>query len=971
MSDSLVTELARHFPAERLKTGLIDRHAYSADASFYTLVPKAVVFPQSIDEIKLLFRLAAASGTSLTFRTAGTSLSGQSVTDGILVDVSKHWPMVKVEEDGSRVRVQPGVTGAVVNHVLSRYGRKIGPDPASINAAMMGGILSNNSSGMCCGVVDNSYHTLLHLRFVLADGSVFDTEDPADYARFEQGRPDLFSGIAALRRRVMEDAALLSRIKEKYKIKNTVGYGINAFVDYEHPLDILAHLLIGAEGTLGFIAEAVLRTIPDKPLKSAALLFFDSPKSACDAVPALRDTGPEALEFMDRAALRSIEHLAIAPPFFRELPGEASCLLCEYQAESLRELEEKLVLAQQCIAGLPLVRAASFTSDEKVRGDYWKLRKGMYPSVAAVREKGTSVMLEDVAVPPERLGDAIVALQELFRRFSYDNAIVFGHAKDGNLHFVVSQSVATPEEIRFFGDFNDALAELVIGQLGGALKAEHGTGRQIAPYVETEWGTAAYAVMKELKAIVDPGNIVNPGVIFSAGRDSHLQHLKSLPVVEEEVDKCVECGYCEGSCPSRNFTLTPRQRIVLRRSLARLKEKDETAVYEEILKDYKFDGMDTCAVDGMCATNCPVDINTGEMIKRLRRENHSPAANRMALRVAKSFATVEWMVKFGLRIGKGVNSLLGAKAMTRLTSGMRKVFPAFPLWTAELTGPVKVVREPAADQDSPAALGAAPEHTPTALGTAPAHSPTAVYFPACITRMMGADVTGGDTIVDVFLRLARRAEIQLLIPSSMTGVCCGQAFSSKGFSDAYKWTVNETVQKLWAWTNEGRLPVVLDISSCSHSLHTCRPYLTEENQARFDQLRIMDSLEFAVDVLATRLNISKKRGKAVFHPVCSLHKMGMYKKLVQLGTLTVEEAVIPFSSGCCGMAGDRGFYYPGLTAAAGKAEGAEAAAADADGYYSTGKTCEMALSAVSGKAYRSILYLLDEVSQIPSTARVR
>ena len=156
--------------------------------------------------------------------------------------------------------------------------------------------------------------------------------------------------------------------------------------------------------------------------------------------------------------------------------------------------------------------------------------------------------------------------------------------------------------------------------------------------------------------------------------------------------------------------------------------------------------------------------------------------------------------------------------------------------------------------------------------------------------------------------------------------------------------------------------MVLDISSCSHSLHTSRPYLTVENQARFDQLRILDSLEFAVDVLAPRLKINKLTGKAVFHPVCSLHKMGTYKKLEQLGAMTVAEPVIPFSAGCCGMAGDRGFYYPGLTAAAGKAEGAEAAAADGCGYYSTGKTCEMALSAVSGKEYRSILYLLDQVS---------
>ena len=930
-------ELSRHFPKERLKTRLIDLHAYSSDASFYSLVPQAVVFPVSVEEIRLLFQIAGKFGTSITFRTAGTSLSGQAVTNGILADISKYWPMVKVESQGATVRVQPGVTGAVVNHVLKSYGRKIGPDPASIQSAMMGGILSNNSSGMCCGVADNSYHTLSHLTFVLADGSMFDTGNPADYSRFEAEAGGLFKGISDLRRQVWENKDLLSKIRNKYKIKNTVGYSLNAFVDYEHPLDVLAHLLVGAEGTLGFIAEAVLRTIPDKPFKTAALLFFDSPRSACDAVPVLKDTGAEALEFMDRAALRSIEHLAVAPAFIKELPAAASCILCEYQADTVSILEEKLSLADGVLRALPLIHPASFTTDENERAVYWKLRKGMYPSVAAVRAKGTSVMLEDIAVPLEKLGDAIESLQELFVKFGYEHAIVFGHAKDGNLHFVVSQSVATPEEIALFSAFNDALADLVINRYQGALKAEHGTGRQIAPYVEAEWGAAAYQIMKGLKQLVDPKNIVNPGVILNEDKNCHLHNLKSLPVVEEEVDKCVGCGYCEGSCPSRDFTLTPRQRIVLRRSLSRLRTAGDTQTYDAILKDYRFDGMDTCAVDGMCASNCPVDINTGELIKRLRREDHSPSANAMALRVARHFRMTEWLVKTGLRSGALINTLLGSRAMFRLTSGMRRIFSSFPLWTSQLTGPMKV----------------------RANGVVAAE---AVYFPTCITRMMGSDKEKMDSIADVLLRLAARAQVRVLIPSGLNGTCCGQAFSSKGFVPAYRHTVNDTIGKLWEWTRQGEIPAIIDISSCSQSLHTCRPYLTPANQVRFDGMKIMDSLDFAVDVLLPRLSIRKMAGEAVFHPVCSLHKMGTYKKLEELAGRTVEKPVIPFAAGCCGMAGDRGFYYPELTASACREEGAEAAGHNANGYYSTGKTCEMALSASSGKQYRSILYLLDEVS---------
>jgi D-lactate dehydrogenase len=930
--------LAAQFPAERLKTRPIDLHAYSSDASFYTLVPQAIVFPVNIEEVQLLFRLARQHQTSLTFRTGGTSLSGQSVTAGILVDLSRNWPLIKAEQQGSAVRVQPGITGSRVNFFLKQYKKKIGPDPASINAAMMGGILSNNSSGMCCGVVNNSYHTLKHVKFVLPNGEVFDTENPGDYKRFETTQPQLAAGLLQLAQRIKDNPALATKIRDKYKIKNTVGYSINAFLDYEHPLDMLAHLLIGAEGTLAFIAEAVLNTIPDKPYKSTGLLFFASPIIACNAIPALRDSDAEALEFMDRAAIHSIEDLAGAPDFLKTLPENSAGILCEYQSDTAAGLQEKLARAAQFLDTLPITYKTEFTTDEYVQASYWKLRKGMYPSVAAVRQKGTSAMLEDIAVPVQHLGNCVEDLQKLFIKYNYFDAIIFGHAKEGNLHFLVTQSIDTPEEVAVFGAFNDELAELVIKRYNGALKAEHGTGRQIAPYVETEWGTEAYAIMKDLKALVDPDNILNPGVIINPDHHCHLKNLKPLPVVEEEVDKCVECGYCEHKCPSRHFTLTPRQRIVLRRSLSRLQKAGDTHTYNSILKDYAYDGLDTCAVDGMCATECPVAINTGELVKRLRKENHSQTGNAIAMKVAKNFGLVERLIKTGLRSGRLVNRVFGKKAMFRLTTGVRKIAPAFPLWPQQLTAPLTIKPQ-------------LPEQADV------------VYFVSCISRTMGRDMEKKESIVDVCRRLAEKANVRLLIPDDLSGTCCAQPFASKGFTPAYTFFVNKTINTLWAWSKGGSLPIVLDITSCTHSLQTCRSFLSPENQQRFDRLKIIDSLQFATDILLPRLTISKKKDKAVFHPVCSLHKMNLNKNLLQLAAQTVEEPVIPGTAGCCGMAGDRGFYYPGLTAAATNAEVDEVNKTGCNDCYSTAKTCEMALAESSGKNYRSVLYLLDEVTQ--------
>jgi D-lactate dehydrogenase len=312
----LEKSLLEILPAKRVKTSLVERVAYAGDAGFYQLIPRAVVQPENEAEVAALFQLSQNHQVPLVFRAAGTSLSGQAITNGILVDIGKHWLHAKVLDNGKAIEVQPGLIGARVNMLLSKYGRKMGPDPASINAAMMGGILSNNASGMCCGVAYNSYHTLKSISIMLPNGNKYDTAISSHYQDFEQQEPVLFRNLEAWRNKILEDETLYASIRRKYRMKNTVGYSLNAFVDFEHPLDILGHLMIGAEGTLGFIAKAVLHTLPDLPFKSAAMLYFPGIYEACHAIGVLKDAGAEALELMDRSALRSVEHLPGLPNFF-------------------------------------------------------------------------------------------------------------------------------------------------------------------------------------------------------------------------------------------------------------------------------------------------------------------------------------------------------------------------------------------------------------------------------------------------------------------------------------------------------------------------------------------------------------------------------------------------------------------------------------------------------------------------------
>jgi D-lactate dehydrogenase len=942
----LLRELATIAESKRILSRPIDLIAFSADASFYKLVPRAVVLARGIGEIQALFDFSHRHRIPLTFRAAGTSLSGQAITDGILVEVARNWRDVQVEAAGKKVRVQPGVIGGRVNRLLSMYGTKIGPDPASIDACMMGGILANNSSGMCCGVLQNAYHTLESLTFVLPSGTVIDTASPTAEADFRSMEPALTTGLLRLKSEIQSNPVLCETIQRKYKTKNTTGYSLNAFVEFERTVDIFQHLLIGSEGTIAFIAEAVLKTVPDRRIKYTGLLLFHDLHAACAAIISLRDAGAAAVELMDREALRSVQDQEGISPAIKILPPEAAGLLVEFQAAAEDERRRVELAAQRAIQSLRLWNSPFFTHLHREQALLWKIRKGMFPSVGAVRKSGSSVILEDVVFPLERLADATLDLRRLFVKHGYENAIIFGHGKDGNLHFVITQSFHHQPEIARYARLMDDVVRLVVEKYDGALKGEHGTGRNMAPFLETEWGAEAVAIMRRLKALADPENLLNPGVIMNADPKAHLANLKPMPTVEEEVDKCIECGYCEVRCPSRDLTLTPRQRIVVRREMTRAQEEGTAGpeMAASLAADFDYMVLDTCAVDGLCALACPVGIDTGALTKRLRGKSKSLTAQRVARMVAERFVWAESSARFCLRAGHLAQSIVGAERMTRITRWVRALSgPSFPLWTGDLPHP-------------------AAGHLQNGVAKDKAD---AVYFPSCISRILGflPGEPEGMSLTQVLVALSHRAGLSLFLGNDVAGTCCGVAFSSKGYEQAHRFAVNRSIARFWEWSDHGRLPIVVDTSPCTYGLVTCRPYLEGENQKRFDRLRIVDSVTFAHDELLPRLTVTHKAASIALHPVCSLTKMNLTAKLEAIGRACSEMVFVPPNSGCCGFAGDRGFLFPELTEAATRQQGEEVRSGSFDGYYSSSRTCEIGMTRAVGQKYRSYLHLLEEGSR--------
>src|SRR5271165_3437960 len=941
--EQIKSSLAGTISADRVLIRPIDLIAYASDASFYRLIPKAVVQAQSVEEIQALFAFSQRMQIPMTFRAAGTSLSGQSISDGLLVEVARNWRELRVEESGKKIRVQPGVIGARANHALIPYGAKIGPDPASIATCTVGGILSNNSSGMCCGVEQNAYHTLHSMKFMLPSGTVIDTSLPDADEQFHAREPELARGVLQLKAHLEQNAPLRERVRSKYRMKNTTGYSLNAFLDFDRAVDIFQHVMIGSEGTLAFIAEAVLNTVPDLPVKYTGLLLFPDLYAAAASIVPLRQAGAKALEIMDRASLRSVENQSGISASIRTLPPAAAGLLAEFQsaAESERSALEKV--AAEAAGGLHLYEPAQFTHVAAEQALLWKIRSGMFPSVGSVRKSGTTVIIEDVAFPIEHLADAAQDLTVLFGKHGYDDAIIFGHAKDGNLHFVITQSFNNQAVVDQYKYFIDDVVELVVKRYDGALKAEHGTGRNMAPFVETEWGRDGYEIMRRLKELADPHNLLNPAVIINPDRQAHLANLKQLPSVEPEIDKCIECGYCEPKCPSREITLTPRQRIVVRREMARLQEgKNGSALYQALDREFPYMALDTCATDGLCATACPVSIDTGQLVKRFRNLRASAGEQAQAVRIANHFALTERAVRWALRLGHATEKVIGVGGMKAITRSMKRVAgDNFSQWMS----------------DTPYAAGQVPR---TELAGA-----QAVYFPSCISRTMGRlpGEPKDASLMEVTVEVARRAGVPVFIPADVAGTCCGTPFSSKGLSRAHAIAINAAVERCWRWSEEGKLPIVIDTSPCTYGFRTARGYLTEENQEHFDHMTFLDAIEFVHDELLPKLAIKTKSRLVALHPVCSVTKMGIGAKLEGIARACSEQVTVPADAGCCAFAGDRGFLFPELTQSATRLEAAEVKAKRPDECYSSSRTCEIGMTRATGQIYRSYMYLLEKATR--------
>lgn len=923
--EAFVRDISHTVGKDRIYTDALRRLAWGTDAGFYRLIPRVIVRVKNEEEVIAVLAAASLYRLPVTFRAAGTSLSGQAITDSILVECGTFWNSYRLLDDrATAIALQPGIRGARVDEILKPFGRAFSPDPASKKAAMVGGIVMNNASGMKCGTHANSDRILRNIRIILADGTVLDTADENSREKFRRTHGAVIDEIEMIRQAIAADSQLTEQIRNKYAIKNVTGLNLLPFVLYEDPFDIIAHCMVGSEGTLAFMSEVSVETEAVKPFRASAMLYFSDLGEACRAVVAMKEKSPVvACELLDKKSLKSVH----------DTTGQGvTALLVQLEAGTDNELKAQIECTLSVLDGFNLFLPARFSSDPAEVAAWWEMRSGVFPAVGGTREPGTTVIIEDIAFHVPDLPEATVELAALLEECDYD-ACIYGHALEGNFHFIIAQSFATPDDVAKYRNLMEKVEALVIGHFDGSLKAEHGTGRNMAPFVEAEWGTKAWTLMMRLKSAFDPTGILNPGVIFNEDPDCFVHDIKPLPLTNPIVDKCIECGFCEPNCVSCGLALSARQRIIVQREISRLKANGEDdSRLKELEHEFRYYGTDTCAGDGLCSTSCPMGINTADLVHQIRGRELSNNARRLGRFAARRLSLVSSGLRLILGVADAAHTVLGDNAVRGIGKGLHRI--GLPLWTPSFPvpfSPRKAVKAAASSSDSPAKL---------------------VYFPSCINRTMGQSEehdTKVKPLVEVFVNLCRKAGFEVIFPENMNNLCCGMIWESKGMEDTADAKVAELDEALWKASQEGKLPVVCDQSPC---LHRMRDKIT--------RMKLYEPAEFISDFLAPNLCFHRHDTPVAVHVTCSTRRMGLAPIIIDLARRCSSKVLVPAEVGCCGFAGDKGFTFPELNEWGLRNLRKQIEEAGIRYGYSNSRTCEIGLSTNSGIPYKSIVYLVDE-----------
>lgn len=640
---------------------IIHRVAFSTDASSYRIVPQCVVAPRDTRDVAAAVRYAAQRGLPIAARGAGSGLAGESLCDGIVLDMTRYMKRI-LRVDGETATCEPGVVLDDLNKRLLQAGRKIGPDPSSANRAVVGGVVANNSTGAHSLQYGHIATYVENLEAVLADGEVVELRNAVDMDQAPDGR---VGTIARACWSLLSPAHAVIAKAQPATPRNRCGYHV-AGVCHDQAID-LAHLMAGSEGTLAVFTSITLKTVPLPAVKGLLQLEFDSLDHMARAVPTIMRTDPVACEMMDQALV----HMAIDQlPQYRDIlpAGAAAVLLVEHVGESQADVRTKIEATDQAIGAVATGRTTILEPQAQAR--VWKSRKDAGPLLYRKRRRQhPAEFMEDVSVDHRRLADYLAGLEKVQQEHGITMCF-FGHAGDGELHVRPYIDLGDPKDrAKMLAIAEDVYT--LTWSLGGTISGEHAVGLIRAGFVRRQYGDEYYGLLQKVKKIFDPAGLMNPGKILNDDPEVMFRHLRRAPHIlperarsemlfrenelELEFEQCYGCGLCLGREPALRMCPVFRamgEELGSSRAKANLLHYWATGQLAE--KDFESPEfrqfLDLCVNCRMCEQQCPSGVNVSMLIaaaraeyvkrKGLRRAEHALSHNRHLSKLGSAFAPV-------------------------------------------------------------------------------------------------------------------------------------------------------------------------------------------------------------------------------------------------------------------------------------------------------------------------------------------
>ena len=848
----------------------ITRTIYSYGASIYKIRPKGVVIPEDKDDVVEIVRYAHRNHIPITPRGACTSLAGQAVGSGIIMDFTKYMNRIVSYGGGDTVTVQPGLVYGELNRFLSKYGKVFPPDPSSGDYCTIGGMIADNSGGPRPVKYGNTSAWCEELEVVLADGTLIRLRPGTEIPHISEQLTELFR----------KNADVIKKWAPKV-MRSASGYNVYD-VAKDDGLD-LVKLIVGSEGTLAVITEAKLKLSPAPKFRATLLIFIKEISAIADIVKSLRELSPSAIEFMDETFIGLARD---AEPKLKDILQKAAkgVFLVEFEEEDEALLEKKAsAVEEEIIRERKLAASVSIARDGREQDNLWAVRRAAVPITNRVKGRKRPVpFIEDAIVPPDNLDEFLIGAYAIFERYGVE-ACVYGHAGDGNMHIRPLLDLRDKSDLDKMGKIADDFYRMVVS-LGGSISAEHGDGILRVPYLRKQFGSL-YNLFVHIKDVFDPKGILNPGK--KIGKEESIMHdliydagIKYVTTkspfdsekIRQEIELCHACGLCRTACPV-NLTLpqelaSPRAKASIIKAII-TGELDKKLLRDPAIKEI----LDLCINCKSCRVECPTGADVSQLCS-----------------IAKEIYVKEWGVPFAQALLENMRLLGSASAEVAFLENLfmnsaiaRRLGQLFLGLDKRRRLPRPSV--PPFEKRRPAGKGGKRK---------------AAYFYGCYVDFFNAEGEG-----NAMVRVLQKNNIEVVIPAQR---CCGIPSISSGNSDAVKKDIAYNVKQLYEAAKAG-CDIITSCPSCGLAIKEDYPRMLNTPEAVLVSQKAFDIHEylwilFNEGEMNTDFKSSAK--SVVFHEPCHLKAQAIGNLQRCLAELIPGINIKEIDDSCCGMAGSFG-----------------------------------------------------------------